>query len=948
MRAFPRLRGKVSSRFCLLQVCALIRKAATPRRRRAPLLRHQRPAEKARLTVTDKWVLFARPRSQHVVLQDIDRLRRSAGDEKHPIEGLPKRLVTEPSREAPDGATWEPLSTRIGGTDSGGEAPLPNDDTLDVFFPKPFNDDQLEIIRKLSQADGLVVQGPPGTGKTHTIANLICHAMATGQRVLVVSRGEAALAVLKEQLPAEVRPLAISVLSNEREGLRQIESAIREIQGVVERTQPQNRRATITRLEQELDGLRKRIIAIDQELDTIALAHLTKIGPRGETPAELAQRVVAERDVFRWFVDRPLRFASEIGLSDQDITALFEARVRCGDLIDHLKANLPSPTDLPDANTLARWHDDLNAAATHAEAARRGPARALRITAENAAKAQALAQSLDNLARAHQAVASARWMEPFRRAVITGQADAWCDRLRERIEEWTIFDSERAALLKRSVELPDGLIDSDDACAAVSRGAIGQKIWPLMALGKGAAKALVSAIRLDGAPVRDEDIEGWRHTVAVIANANHQREVKARWDAFAKEIGAPTGEHAKSAADLAEKILRIWDDARSKSALLTSIVVDAVSIETLAHDSTLCMSLAKQMSAAATSTRLAAVEQDRRRLLQLFRGDDRTSVVARQFFEDVIGKPSVTSDKVASIWSGLLRLLAQIKTLIRDFQIIDSTTRSIAAAGAPEWAKALSTEKAAPDDPRILSGVARRLGSCGRGRSSRADRRTPQMAEAWQVEREAADKRAANSSAKSSASAPSISSSGAFRAPSRRPWLNLCARLPRSGTARARRPGCTGEPHAMPWQNAMARCRAGSCRHGASRSSFLPSWAPSNLVIIDEASQSDITELPALLRGKKILVVGDDRQVSPTAPFVTQEKIGQLRHHYLGDMPFKSLLEPGESIYDLMRAVFPNERLMLKEHFRCVEPIIRFSMQFYPEKCCRFAFRKRTSASIRP
>jgi very-short-patch-repair endonuclease/transcription elongation GreA/GreB family factor len=105
-----------------------------------------------------------------------------------------------------------------------------------------------------------------------------------------------------------------------------------------------------------------------------------------------------------------------------------------------------------------------------------------------------------------------------------------------------------------------------------------------------------------------------------------------------------------------------------------------------------------------------------------------------------------------------------------------------------------------------------------------------------------------------------------------------------------------------------------------------------DLVIIDEASQSDVTELPALLRGKKLLIVGDDRQVSPTAPFVTQEKINQLRHHYLGDLPFKSLLEPGESIYDFMRAVFPEERLMLKEHFRCVEPIIQFSMQFYPEK----------------
>jgi len=105
-----------------------------------------------------------------------------------------------------------------------------------------------------------------------------------------------------------------------------------------------------------------------------------------------------------------------------------------------------------------------------------------------------------------------------------------------------------------------------------------------------------------------------------------------------------------------------------------------------------------------------------------------------------------------------------------------------------------------------------------------------------------------------------------------------------------------------------------------------------DLVIIDEASQSDVTELPALLRGRKILVVGDDRQVSPTAPFVTQAKIAQLLHHYLGELPFKNLLEPGESIYNLMRAVFPNERLMLKEHFRCVEPIIRFSMQFYPEK----------------
>jgi hypothetical protein len=124
--------------------------------------------ESPRLTVTDEWALFARPRSQDVVLQDIERLRRSAANEGLQINGLPERLVTEPSREAPQGA-WEPLSARIGESGGGNEAPLPDDDALDVFFPKPFNDDQLEIIRRLSRADGLVVQGPPGTGKTHTI-----------------------------------------------------------------------------------------------------------------------------------------------------------------------------------------------------------------------------------------------------------------------------------------------------------------------------------------------------------------------------------------------------------------------------------------------------------------------------------------------------------------------------------------------------------------------------------------------------------------------------------------------------------------------------------------------------------------------------------------------------------------------------------------------------------
>ena len=142
----------------------------------------------ARLVVSDKWVLFARPRSQHIVLQDIDRLREATTDSTHPIGGLAERLVTEPSM-LPQGEGWEPLGGRIGESPAEGSVPT-QIDAFDVFFPKPFNDDQIEIMRRLQSGDGLVVQGPPGTGKTHTIANLICHAMATGKRVLVTSHGE--------------------------------------------------------------------------------------------------------------------------------------------------------------------------------------------------------------------------------------------------------------------------------------------------------------------------------------------------------------------------------------------------------------------------------------------------------------------------------------------------------------------------------------------------------------------------------------------------------------------------------------------------------------------------------------------------------------------------------------------------------------------------------------
>ena len=93
------------------------------------------------------------------------------------------------------------------------------------------------------------MQGPPGTGKSHTIANLICHLLATGQRILVTAKTPRALKVLvgklkeeksynnsslfdsKEEglIPKEIRPLCISLLGSGLEEKRSLEASVRGI-----------------------------------------------------------------------------------------------------------------------------------------------------------------------------------------------------------------------------------------------------------------------------------------------------------------------------------------------------------------------------------------------------------------------------------------------------------------------------------------------------------------------------------------------------------------------------------------------------------------------------------------------------------------------------------------------------------------------------------------------
>ena len=105
-------------------------------------------------------------------------------------------------------------------------------------------------------------------------------------------------------------------------------------------------------------------------------------------------------------------------------------------------------------------------------------------------------------------------------------------------------------------------------------------------------------------------------------------------------------------------------------------------------------------------------------------------------------------------------------------------------------------------------------------------------------------------------------------------------------------------------------------------SDYLPSECLFDLVILDEASQSDITVLPGMMRGKQWLIVGDGKQVSPTESFVSEEQIECLKA-VLPHSPLEDSLLPGHSFFDLCAQAYPKARVSILETFGytcCVLP----------------------------
>lgn len=135
-----------------------------------------------------------------------------------------------------------------------------------VFFPKEFNDEQIEIVNKTKRNNSVLVQGPPGTGKSHTIANLICHLLAGGNKVLVTAYTKRALEVLQDKLPEQFQSLVISLLSGDSSSIQDLQRCINSINQELSRASTSDYRREI---EKDLKSLSKIKEEIAEKRNTL-------------------------------------------------------------------------------------------------------------------------------------------------------------------------------------------------------------------------------------------------------------------------------------------------------------------------------------------------------------------------------------------------------------------------------------------------------------------------------------------------------------------------------------------------------------------------------------------------------------------------------------------------------------------------------------------------------
>jgi hypothetical protein len=883
------------------------------------------------LVVTDGWVLLSRPRSNNYLFEDLKRLQEKllSGCE---IPAGPLALVT-PSSDQP--VEYEPvrfrgLSSR--GTPEGSKSPD------ELYFPLPYNEEQVTIVQYLERAPGVTVQGPPGTGKTHTIANIVCHYLATGRRVLVTSRGERALEILRDKIPDEVRALTVALIASDREGVRQFQAAIEAIQHQVSQLNSEITKREIVTLMSAIDRAHAELVTIDRRVDAIAAAQLADIDVDGVLmrAQKLAQLVVSGAAQHSWF-DDDVTLAPEHAppLTEDEAARLREARRKLGADLIYANARIPFVDDLPSTLEVGQLHELLSKIKEIEDQVATGQVLPLKAATPNVLEA-----ARDLSAQIREAIGLVDTLE--------GIEGGWPSELRTKCR-LPSFASERAALealfgdldsliearaafLKRPVEFPEAGLHSAKTREAVARAAESGKPFAMIAIGASEAKEHIKAVRVSGLPPSHAD--DWAHVKRFVDLHEKVLSFVTRWNHCAAELaipkldgGVPKLRHIETTANLARTAHRLatfYDIVLPKNA---ELVFERAPAAELAGSAAELSSILEQVRRHLTRAELAHAVTVLATLQEKLAGTSGpVSSQLRLFIDTQLGNPELSSERVAAHYAEILMELRRIGSLSGDLAAIQNFRKRIAAAGAQKLAARIgSVAVRSSGEDRVFPATWRAAWNWARMRRHLDEIESREELITLSERRREIEAGLARRYV-------SVVAKAAWLSTKRNATPKLLQAL--SGYATAiRRIGQGTGPNATRYRrdareamlDAAGAVPCWIMSHARVSESMPAEIGAFDLVIVDEASQSDLWALPAILRARKILVVGDHKQVSPDAGFIAAQRIQELKQRFLSDQPYRDEMTPEKSLYELAVRVYSAANIMLREHFRCVPAIIAYS-----------------------
>lgn len=809
-----------------------------------------------------------------------------------------------------------------------------------LLMPLPANADQRRIIEQLSRNSGVTVQGPPGTGKSHTIVNLISHLLAHGKRVLVTAEKAQALAVLRDKIPNEIRDFAVASIGESTADTETLRLSVQRMQDSLSDVDIAATRRSISQWEQIIDASDGRLEAINQELVRRLERQTDEYDtPEGRKNAAQTAQWLAANTSHNIIPDHVLP-ASKPPLRDGEYAEYVAlARELSQEDIAQSALTLPTIDMLPSATELSSMQAQLDAVHSQVSDLERS---GLDLHAVDEASTEQLQASLHQLhvLRAELASLDGTWERALGRQLRSNaQQRAWLEHgitvLQQQIDRATELSG---LLLGHTISVPDGNPKEQHDLLAQWTERIQQ--------GKGLPRVFNKDLREFGESVKvDGYVPQTRDELRLVESYIDQQRLLAGLPALTRQtfdgLSVPDVDiaHASLSAisGMVHRIASIntWWNERYPIAVHAlrpyfPFRNPADDIEEFNRAVTVLESSVARRTEQEIQQRLESVKS---MLEQHTRTDD--SPLWQQMLDALY-------DRDYDAWQNAAAesiRLARVKQQAERLTVLHDRLASV----APQWADAIRQTHA---DPQI----------CGDPQSYAFAWNLAQ-AESW-----------LNEITDSSDVTALLTESRAITKQRHEATLQvvgLSARLHLK---------LTQDPDARTalniWLDAMKRYGKGTgknaenylatARHELPKAmNAMPVWimplhkvmdnfnpAISQLfdvIIVDESSQCDLLSVGVLALARKAVIVGDDKQTSPSNAFKSVGKMIALQNRYIPDIPGKALLTFDDSLYTMSNRVFQSQ-IMLREHFRCVPEIIDYSNRFYDRQI--FPLRERSHPEI--